>query len=257
MFIFVHKVKSPYIFHWNVFGNKYRNMNAGSATMGILSRDNVLMGNKSVSILKYCNSNSCSVWSSSSSSSCCGNIRSSCSVDGSNKRRRSRNCSSERYAYIGRQTQPQNIRIIRCKTDICLCQKAVNTLRPRHNGRHFADDIFKCIFLNENISIAIKISLRFVPKVPISNIPALVQIMAWRQPGDKALSEPMMVSLMTHICVTRPQWVKLIRLRTVVVNHIGCICVWVKCDNESLGPTCCKPVVTGFLIVDWNKVYCI
>ena len=32
--------------------------------------------------------------------------------------------------------------------------------------------------------------------------------MAWRRPGDKPLSEPMMVSLLTHICVTRPQWVK-------------------------------------------------
>ena len=41
------------------------------------------------------------------------------------------------------------------------------------NGRHFADDIFKCTLLNENICISIKISLNFVP---ISNIPALVQI---------------------------------------------------------------------------------
>ena len=32
--------------------------------------------------------------------------------------------------------------------------------------------------------------------------------MAWRRPGDKPLSEPMMVSLPTRICVTRPQWVK-------------------------------------------------
>ena len=32
--------------------------------------------------------------------------------------------------------------------------------------------------------------------------------MAWRRPGDKPLSEPMMVRLTTHICVTRPQWVK-------------------------------------------------
>ena len=31
--------------------------------------------------------------------------------------------------------------------------------------------------------------------------------MAWRRPGDKPLSEPMMVSLPTHICVTWPQWV--------------------------------------------------
>ena len=83
-----------------------------------------------------------------------------------------------------------------------------NTLRPRQNGHHFADDIFKCIFLNENVWIPINISLKFVPKGQINNIPALVQIMAWRRPGDKPLSEPMMVSLPTHICVTRPQWVK-------------------------------------------------
>ena len=84
----------------------------------------------------------------------------------------------------------------------------VNTLRLRQDGRHFPDDIFKCIFLNENVLISIKISLKFVPKGPINKIPALAQIMAWRRPGGKPLSEPMMVSLLMHICVTRPQWVK-------------------------------------------------
>ena len=83
----------------------------------------------------------------------------------------------------------------------------LNTLKPRQNGRHFADDIFKCIFLNENARISLHISLKLVPKVRIINTPALVQIMVWRRPGDKPLSEPMMVSLQTHICVTRPQWV--------------------------------------------------
>ena len=92
-----------------------------------------------------------------------------------------------------------------------LVTQLFNSLRPRPNRRHFADDIFKCIFLNENVSVAIKISLKFVPKGPISNIPALVRIMAWRCPGDKPLSEPMMVSLLTHICVTRPQLVKELR----------------------------------------------
>ena len=43
-----------------------------------------------------------------------------------------------------------------------------------------------------------------------NNIPALVQIIAWRCPGDMPLSEPMIVTLLTHICVTRPQWVKCI-----------------------------------------------
>ena len=82
------------------------------------------------------------------------------------------------------------------------------TLRPKQNGRHFPDDILKWIFFNENAWISIEISLKFVPKGQINNIPALVQIMAWCRPGDKPLSEPMMVSLLTHIyiCVTRPQW---------------------------------------------------
>ena len=73
-------------------------------------------------------------------------------------------------------------------------QYEINSLRPRPNRRHFPDDIFRCIFLNENIRIAINISLSFVPKGPIDNILALVQIMAWRLSGDKPLSEPMMVS---------------------------------------------------------------
>ena len=51
--------------------------------------------------------------------------------------------------------------------------------------------------------------MKFVPRVAINNIPALVQIMAWRRLGDKPLSEPMMDSLPTHICVARPQWVNL------------------------------------------------
>ena len=86
-------------------------------------------------------------------------------------------------------------------------QKQISTLRPRQNGRHFPDDIFKCISFNENVWISIKISLKFVPKGPINNIPALLRIMAWRRPCDKRLSKPMMVRLLTHICVTRSQWV--------------------------------------------------
>ena len=84
----------------------------------------------------------------------------------------------------------------------------INTLGPRQNGRYFTDDTFKYIFLNETIRISINISLKCVLRVPINNIPALVQIMTLRRPGDKPLPEPMMVSLLTHICVTRPQWVK-------------------------------------------------
>ena len=104
---------------------------------------------------------------------------------------------------------------------------AVNTLRPRQDGRHFADDIFTCICLNENVWIPIDISLKFVPMGPINNIPAMVQIMAWRRPGDKPLSEPMVVSLPTHICVARPQWVKVNKL----LNVSSMTLMWHHCNG--------------------------
>ena len=106
--------------------------------------------------------------------------------------------------------------------------KWLNTLRPRQNGRHFPDDIFKCSFLNKNVWISIKISLKFVPKGLINNIPALVQIMAWRPPGDKPLSEPMLVSLPTHICITQPQWVNLI-----IIFHVSAV-KWVTFNSKGV-----------------------
>ena len=60
-------------------------------------------------------------------------------------------------------------------------------------ARHLPEDIFKCIFFNDNTLYSIKILIKFISKVPINNIPALDQIMAWRHSGDKPLSEPMMV----------------------------------------------------------------
>ena len=104
--------------------------------------------------------------------------------------------------------------------------KLVNTLRPGQNGRRFADDVFKCIFLNENVWILHKVSLKFVPEVPIDNIPALVQILAWSLSGDKPLSEPMMVSLLTHICVTRPQWVNFWAMQCQISWLAGFTSLW-------------------------------
>ena len=57
------------------------------------------------------------------------------------------------------------------------------------------DDIFKCIFLNENDRILIQISLQFVPRSSVDNNPALVQhvqVMAWHPTGDKSLPESLL-----------------------------------------------------------------
>ena len=111
----------------------------------------------------------------------------------------------------------------------CLWHCLFNILRPKRNRRHFADDIFKCIFLNENVLLAIKISLEFIPNGPIKSISALGQIMAWRRPGHKPLSEPMLRSLLTHTCVTRPHWVN-------GCNEICTLCnmVWVNLNIQEL-----------------------
>ena len=118
--------------------------------------------------------------------------------------------------------------------DTSLNHYFVNTMRSRLNGRHIPDDIFKMIFVNENVWISINISLKFVLRGPVNNISTLVHAMAWRRPGGEPLSEPMMVRLPTHICVTRPQWDKM-NLKherprykgTVCDGHADVICITV------------------------------
>ena len=88
------------------------------------------------------------------------------------------------------------------------------------DGPHFAGDILKCVFLNKNVLNSLKISLKSVPKFRINNILALVQIMAWCRSGVKPLSVPMMLNLLTHICVTRYPWVADFH----VYIHIFCNC---------------------------------
>ena len=113
----------------------------------------------------------------------------------------------------------------RTKWPSVLMATEINTLRPKQDGRHFPDDILKCIFLNENVWIALTISLKCVRKVRTNNIPSLVQIMAWRRPGDKPLTEPIMVSLPTQTCVTRPRWVKMICVTIMTVISMNTLII--------------------------------
>ena len=125
---------------------------------------------------------------------------------------------------------------ILCKYRIIML---LNTLRPSQNGQYFADNIFKCIFLNEKFWISIEISLKFVPKGPINNKPPLVQIMAWCWTGNKTLSEPMMACLLIHICNTQPQWVNgmmniwclLWTLAEMILYHAGSVMLFLSSIN--------------------------
>ena len=81
-------------------------------------------------------------------------------------------------------------------------------------------------FLDENIWISINISLNFVLKGQINNIPSLVQVMALPRPDNKPLSEPMMISLLTHICFIQPQWVKNCCADMTNIKQCKMVCCW-------------------------------
>ena len=58
---------------------------------------------------------------------------------------------------------------VRCTPDIPI---SFNSSLPGQDGRHFADDILRCLFMNEKLRILTKNSLKFVRKDPIDNNPA-------------------------------------------------------------------------------------
>ena len=95
-------------------------------------------------------------------------------------------------------------------------QWLINSSPPGQFGRKIEDDVFKCIFFNENVRISIKISLKFVPKGPINDKSALVEVMA---ATNHYLSQ-CWPSSPTHICGTRGRWVKgATLLHNIFINH--------------------------------------
>ena len=100
------------------------------------------------------------------------------------------------------------------KDEDCFSQSCCfNSPPPPTPLTKYIFNIFVIIFVNEKFCILIRISIKFIPKDPIYNSSLLVRIMAWRWPGDKPLFEPMMVNLLTPICVTRSPWVNSLTCR--------------------------------------------
>ena len=85
-----------------------------------------------------------------------------------------------------------------------------------------ADDIFQCIFLNEDDKILIQISLKLIPRSPIDNKPALVRVMAWHWIGDKPLSEPMLTQF-TNVYMWHPIGGDKMKNKTKKPNNFKCI----------------------------------
>ena len=85
----------------------------------------------------------------------------------------------------------------------------------------------------------------------IYNIPALVETMAWRPTGDKPLSEPMIIILLTHVCITRPQWLKTANMVSEITFQTRCI--WSISSTHpssiSLGKVCFSGY---FVLLPWK-----
>ena len=112
------------------------------------------------------------------------------------------------------------------------CYDSKCSLRPRHKGRHFPDSIFKWIFLNENVWISIKISLKFVPRCLINNIPSLAQIMAWHRTGGKPLSKPM-IAMYTGIFMHHSALMSWIEILLRIMLHWCHFCkIYSKCIDK-------------------------
>ena len=113
-----------------------------------------------------------------------------------------------------------------------------------HWGRGELDAISQTTFLSafcwmKMFEFRIKFHWSLFPgfQLTINNIPTLVQVMAWCRPGDKPLSEPMMVSSLTHICVTRPQWVNqcIINMAAIRFNQLLWYSLLIRRPAKCLG----------------------
>ena len=118
------------------------------------------------------------------------------------------------------------------------------TLRLRQNGHHFANDIFKCIFLNENFWILNSISLKYIPYGLIDNLAALVQIMAWHQIGNKPLSETMLVCFTDTYMLLRVT-------TTVVITWLSRLSSYFR---DKINPMSQYKAVVSLLLMHWGYI---
>ena len=155
----------------------------------------------------------------------------------------------------------------------------LNTFRPRQMATIFQTTFSNAFSWMKMYEFWLKFHWSLFPRVRLSIFQHWVQIMAWRRPGDKPLSEPMMVRLLTHICITRPQWVKtriLILVKHLYIEMAPCLQYflqvgqkWITQEDKNLHILLRRisnklggqrssllgalPVSWGMLINNWNS----
>ena len=113
----------------------------------------------------------------------------------------------------------------------CNDRNNTQTTSLTHWGRDKMADISQTTFSNVFSSMwmfEFRLKLKFVPKGPINTIPALAQIMAWRRPGDKPLSEAMLISLPMHICISFNELTHKIQPIARPSGWVRCVRIWEK-----------------------------
>ena len=124
---------------------------------------------------------------------------------------------------------------IRNETLPKLVTKIINTFNsspPRQDGHHATGDIFKCIFMNEKSCILIEIPPKFVPKVRLTSQSidksVLIQVMAWRQRGNKPLTEPMQTQFTDAYMQYNERWVNgdIIPQQELLNKACDCLTHW-------------------------------
>ena len=120
----------------------------------------------------------------------------------------------------------QNDDLNQIKKETTIIKKSIyiiNSSHPGHDSRHFSDDIFRCILGNEKFCILIEISIKFAPKGPIDNNPALIFTMARRRIGNKPISEPMLTRFTdAYIAALRTDELKLSNNKRISIVWIFC-----------------------------------
>ena len=92
--------------------------------------------------------------------------------------------------------------------DLCCHMESLGPMSylisPGQNGRHFADHIFRCIFINEKFWLGIHWCLF------LRSNWALVQVMAWRRTGVKPIPEPMLAQFTDAYMRHKGRWVDML-----------------------------------------------